>query len=1292
MPADPQRVRELFLHAVGRLPPERWDAYLAEACGPDVELRQHAAHLLQVHREAGSFLEQPVAGVAATGAFTPSPEDGAAAVPPEAAGTTLGPYKLLEEIGEGGMGSVWMAQQTAPVKRLVALKVIKPGMDSKQVLARFEAERQALALMDHPHIAKVLDAGTTATGRPFFVMELVKGVPITRYCDEHRLTPRQRLELFVPVCQAVQHAHQKGIIHRDLKPSNVLVALYDGRPVPKVIDFGVAKAAGQPLTERTLVTGFGSVVGTLEYMSPEQAQLNQLDIDTRSDIYSLGVLLYELLTGGTPLDRKRLKEAALLEVLRLIREEEPPRPSMRLSESEETLPSISAQRQTEPAKLAKLMRGELDWIVMKALEKDRNRRYDTANGFAQDIERYLADEPVLACPPSATYRLGKFVRRHRVALTTSSALALAALLVVGSLGWAVRDRAARDEQAARERAAQRLLIEEGARRALDLSDEYLHKGKWHEARVEARRADSILASGPAPEELRQRTAERLADLDMVLRLEAIRTADPENAAGYPGAAADKTYTDLFREYGIDVERPDVEEVGRQIGRRAIRLELALALDSWAGLYMTGPQAAPAVWQRLLAMARAADPDEWRAAVRDALGRQDRKRLLELARRPQAAEQPAATVDVLALALWVVQERETAVALLQRAQNDYRDDFRINFSLASMLLSMNPPRAEDSIRFHQAALALRPKSPGLLNNLGMALQAGGRLDEALAAYRESVDRQPGWSGGHYNLGNALHDKGQLDEAIAAYHAALRLRKDFPDAYYNLGNALRAKGRSEEAIAAYREALATKQGFPTAYKAHYNLGLALQDKGRLDRAIAAYREALRLKKDFPEAHVNLGNALRAKGRTDEAIAEFRAALATKQRFPDAYKAHANLGNVLYAEGRLDEAIAAYREAIRLKKDYPAAHYSLGGALKAKGRLDEAIAAYREALRFRNDLPEAHVNLGNALKDRGRLDEAVAAYREALATKQRFPDAYKAHANLGNVLYAKGRLDEAIAAYREAIRLKKDYPAAHYNLGGALRAKGRLDEAIAAYRESIRLKKDYPEAHCNLADALKQKGEFRQALEELRRGHELGSKDPRWPYPSAQWVRQCERLVKLDAKLPQVLKGEAQPADAAERLDLAQMCQLPSKSLNAAAVRFYTDAFAREPKVADDLGAAHRYNAARAAALAGVGQGQDARNLDDKERARLRRQALDWLQADLRAWHRLLANGPAQVPPAAVAKRMRYWLADTAFAGLRGPEALAKLPDAEQQRWRELWDQVADALARALPRKPQKVSGAR
>ena len=358
MNADQGKAKTIFLQAVEIASTEERLAYLARECGDDEVLRREVEELLLHHQQMGSFLE-------AASAHRATLDEPAATERP---GTVIGPYKLLEQIGEGGMGTVYMARQTEPVRRLVALKIIKPGMDSRQVIARFEAERQALALMEHPHIAHVFDGGTTTSGRPYFVMELVKGVPLTKYCDEHRLTPKDRLALFIPVCQAIQHAHHKGVVHRDIKPSNVLVALHDGKPVPKVIDFGVAKATGQQLTEHTLVTSFGAVVGTLEYMSPEQAEINQLDVDTRSDIYSLGVLLYELLTGTTPLDRRRFKQAAILEVLRLIREEEPPKPSTRLTTAE-GLPSIAANRGVEPRKLSGLLRGELDWIVMKCARK-----------------------------------------------------------------------------------------------------------------------------------------------------------------------------------------------------------------------------------------------------------------------------------------------------------------------------------------------------------------------------------------------------------------------------------------------------------------------------------------------------------------------------------------------------------------------------------------------------------------------------------------------------------------------------------------------------------------------------------------------------------------------------------------------------------------------------------------------------------------------------------------------------------------------------------------------------------
>lgn len=418
---EPSPVEAIFFAALEKGSPRERAAYLDSACGEDDELRKRVERLLAAHPQVGSFLE-----VAATSEVSVCHSESGGV-----AGTLIGGrYKLIEQIGEGGMGTVWMAQQTEPVKRLVAVKLIKSGMDSKSVLARFEAERQALALMDHPNIAKVLDAGATDDGRPFFVMELVKGMPITRYCDERKLALKQRLDLFIFVCQAVQHAHQKGVIHRDLKPSNVLVAQYDDQPVPKVIDFGIAKAAGQPLTDLTLVTGFGAIVGTPEYMSPEQAKLNQLDIDTRSDIYALGVLLYELLTGSTPVSRHELEKAGLLEVLRMIREQEPPRPSTRLSSSA-TLPELAASRSSEPHALAGLIRNDLDWIVMKSLEKDRNRRYETANGFAADIRRYLDGDVVQAHPPTTQYLLRKFFRKHRVGISTALAFVLLLVVAVG---------------------------------------------------------------------------------------------------------------------------------------------------------------------------------------------------------------------------------------------------------------------------------------------------------------------------------------------------------------------------------------------------------------------------------------------------------------------------------------------------------------------------------------------------------------------------------------------------------------------------------------------------------------------------------------------------------------------------------------------------------------------------------------------------------------------------------------------------------------------------------------------
>lgn len=444
--AEQEKLEELFSAALELRTPAERSAYLHGACSDDSFLRSRVEELLEAHESSSGFLESPAVDPNATIASRPTDE--------LQAESRVGPYRILQMIGEGGFGAVYMAEQEQPVRRQVALKVIKLGMDTRQVIARFEAERQALALMDHRNIARVLDAGATDSGRPYFVMELVRGVPIAEYCRKNKLTIRERLQLFLPICDAVQHAHQKGIIHRDIKPSNVLVTLQESKPVPKVIDFGIAKATSQRLTDKTLYTEFRQFIGTPEYMSPDQAEISGLDVDTRTDIYSLGVLLYELLTGTTPFEPQQLRKAGLDEIKRMLREVEPAKPSSRAQTRLSGDPALADQMREDPRALVRHLRGDLDWIVMRALEKDRTRRYQTASDFARDIVRHLDDKPVSAGPPSVRYKLVKLIRRNRAAVLAGSAILLALVggLAVATVGYVQATRAKEELQDQRDAA------------------------------------------------------------------------------------------------------------------------------------------------------------------------------------------------------------------------------------------------------------------------------------------------------------------------------------------------------------------------------------------------------------------------------------------------------------------------------------------------------------------------------------------------------------------------------------------------------------------------------------------------------------------------------------------------------------------------------------------------------------------------------------------------------------------------------------------------------------------------
>ena len=853
---------------------------------PTVEeyARQHPGLAAQIHELFPAMIAMEQSGAASL-EVAPSAER---------VGAVIGRYKLLERLGEGGFGTVFMAEQQEPVRRRVALKLIKPGADSRQVIARFEAERQALAMMDHENIAKVFDAGATDAGRPYFVMELVKGVPITTYCDELRLTPERRLELFVPVCQAVQHAHQKGIIHRDLKPSNVLVALYDGKPVPKVIDFGVAKATGERLVERTMFTGFGEMVGTLQYMSPEQAELNQLDVDTRSDVYSLGVLLYELLTGTTPLEGARLKEAALLEALRVIREEEPPRPSTRLSTSK-ALPSIAANRGVEPKRLNGLVRGELDWIVMRCLEKDRRRRYQSANGLATDVQHYLNDEPVKACPPSAAYRFRKFARRYAAALAVTALLA--AMLMGTIVSQAVNTRRIRREQLRTLAALDD--AERGRRRAREALDQLSSRviGDW---------------LGRQP----KLTAEQERFLQLALT----------------------RYEEFTREAGDTTQQrlamagayARVGDIRLTLGQHAAaRADFARAIELFTAMRRDG-RAAPECDTGL------ASTHNSLAALQVQLGEKEPAlRSYEAAR---ALLQP------------LVQDHASAAAHaleLLRTHN--------NIGVVQTKLG----RPLDALKAYEAARVigeeLNRRTPGVAehvqdlaathHNMGFTLSEHGRFVEALEAYRASkalrvqlVRDHPGapryaqdLARTHNNMAVVHADLGQLEESLRSYDAAraqyaplVRAHPGVPEYAQDLARTLANLGPVQMQLGRLPEALRSNEAA----------------RAVLETLVESHPDVPEYVADLARAHYRCALFQKRVGRAAEALESLAAARALQeplvrghpdvpQHAVDLGGMYVNTGNILRDGPDVASALAWYARAIEVLRPVSEGEQALGEA---------------------------------------------------------------------------------------------------------------------------------------------------------------------------------------------------------------------------------------------------------------------------------------------------------------------------------------------------------------------------
>lgn len=1072
---DQSRLRAVFNEALERSGAER-AAYLDGACLGEPELRAEVEALLAGAEESDSFLstptqEEPVGPTLET----PRPESAVDDMPTmdvdsveslrEEAGSRIGPYKLLQAIGEGGFGTVFMAEQEEPVRRRVALKVIKLGMDTRQVVARFEQERQALAIMDHPHIAKVFDAGATESGRPYFVMELCTGEPITSYCDRNGLSVRERLELFAQVCAAVQHAHQKGLIHRDIKPSNVLVATQDGKPHAKVIDFGIAKATTARLTEKTFFTEHRQLIGTPEYMSPEQAE-GSLDIDTRTDVYALGVLLYELLAGATPFDSRSLRSAAFAEIQRIIREVDPPTPSTRLSQGRETIAGVAASRRSDPKKLSSLVRGELDWIVMKALEKDRQRRYDTATGLGLDIQRYLSGEAVVAAPASRVYRVRKFVRRNRGGVSAGAAVAAALLIGVVAFAWqadvarAQRDLAvaAREAEAAqrREAAAQRDRATEAEEQA-------------------SRRADQL-------SQVAEFQANMLGSIDAT-----------EAGAALMG--------DLRLKFIGALERGGVDESERAVRSAALRAELEeinatdTAVDMIDRTFLK-----PAIAE---VNDRFADQPVVDASLRHTLG----EVYLQLGRYEDA--KPL---------------MERSLETRRRELGDEHD-----LTLVSMnnlaLLRVYMGDLEQAEALYREALEVRRRTLGvedertltLMTNLGNLLRSQGRSAEAEPLLVATVEGRRNLLGDEHrntliainSLGYLRIEQGRYEEAEPywreAYETGTRVfGAEDPDVAIwtnNMGGLAQVLGKYGESEGYYREAYEASrrsQGeeHPKTLFALENLAGALERQGRYAEAEQVYRQALAgYRNSLGEDHSEvagcmsgLATVLRRQSKLEEAEMFSRQSLERRRRtlgdsHPETFNGMTALAGVLSDREKVDEAEALYREAMERSASMWGADHperltilnNLGGMLVTHGRFEEAEPLLIEAVAARrrvsgtdhSETAIALYNLARFYTKQERFEESEPHMRESAEILHRtlgddHPHTLLATESIAQILEKMDLLDEAAAIFFDVLSARESRfgigvlrtAVTQRRLGCVLRKLTRFEEAEQALLEAERV----------------------------------------------------------------------------------------------------------------------------------------------------------------------------------------------------------------------------------------------
>jgi serine/threonine-protein kinase len=1076
-------------------------------------------------------------------------------------------YDQVELIGRGGVGIVFRCRDRE-LGRSLALKVLREEYrDSPDQVERFLREARVCSQLQHPGIVPVHEVGRLADGQPYFTMKLVEGSRLADLLphgpDPGGVERLRWLRIFEAVCQAVAFAHGKGVCHRDLKPQNIMVGAFQE---VQVMDWGMARvrespAAGAPcaggadlpdpsgqqtaVADETPVSSVGG--GTPAYMPPEQASGQAERLDERADVFGLGAILVEILTGCPP-----YRGAGLEAVEQAVRGD--------LGDAFRRLDGCGA----DP---------ELIGLAKRCLAAERDERPRTAVEVAGAITDYLAgvEARLRAAELEAARATARALVERRLRRVTAGLAAAMLLLGLVGLWWLW----------------QRADLVQAANRDLEKFEESLRAWKLPEARVALGSAEGRVAGG-GPAELRQRVRQMRSWMTVVDELDEIRLLAATIVDGHIDyATADRDYAALFfrnRELAVEGEDPGL--LAARIRNSPIWAQLVAALDDWANATED-----PARQAWLLEVARTADRDDWSDRLRQPAVWSNREKLEQLAQEADVTKLSPQLVVVLGRAL---RRGGNPVPLLTAAQNRHPKDFWLNLHLGNTLRDAAPAEA---VGYYRAALALRQES---------------------AVYN--------------NLGHAYVRLGQLDQAIAAYQAALHYNRNDYRSHYLLGVAYAKQKQWGQAIPAYRQALSLREDFTFA---HYELGIALEALGQLDEAILAFREAIRCNKKHGDAHNRLGLAYLKKGQPEQAIAVYQQAIDIERTFAPA---HNNLGAALEATGKVKEAIASYEEAIRLDKDYARACYNLGNAWLKEKRPDQAIPAYRQALRLEKFFPEAHLNLGTALLE---------------AAEQ----------------------DEAISEFEEALRGKKELTPAHVQLGRALVQKGKWTEASCFFRRALELAPANPEVHAYLGDVLGRQGQFEAALVAFRRSRELGSQLPGWRSRADRWVRQTEGLLELDRRYTSILEGKVQPANASERIALANLCQFYKQRYRAAA-DFYSQAFAEQPALAENPKATYRYDAACAAALAGCGQGQDAQTLAELERARWRKQALVWLRATL-AWRRqqVQSGQPAAVASARAA--LTLWQGDPDLARLRDPKALTELPAEEAAEWLKFWAEVRALL---------------